>query len=123
MGGPADTWAGTGTSPGGTVRTGESPREAAHRETSEEAGLHVRITDKLTHFTNADTGGRPICFHTVTYRAEEVSESPVVLRPVEHDEYQWATPEQALALDLVWHARHTVIGLLRPGDSAEASTS
>ena len=49
------------------VEPGETAREAALRETTEEAVLDVRITDEITHFTNADTGGRPICFHTVTF--------------------------------------------------------
>lgn len=94
--------------PGGSVEPGETAREAARRETTEEAALDVRITDEITHFTNADTGGRPICFHTVTFLGIEPAPLvPVVLSPAEHDEYRWLLPTEALRLDLVWHVRRT----------------
>jgi ADP-ribose pyrophosphatase YjhB (NUDIX family) len=68
--------------PGGAVEPGETVREAARREVAEEAALDVRITDEIAHFTNADTGGRPICFHTVTFLGvESATSAPVVLSP------------------------------------------
>ncbi|MGW1682524.1 hypothetical protein [Saccharopolyspora sp. NPDC002376] len=66
----------------------------------------MRIIDEIAHFTNADTGGRPICFHTVTFLSAELAPSaPVVLSLEEHDTYRWLLPAEAFGLDLVWHVR------------------
>ncbi|MBL1077105.1 NUDIX hydrolase [Nocardia sp. 2] len=100
--------------PGGTVEDGESCDEAAIRETWEEAGLRVSVAEELAHYTNADTHGRPLTFHTVTYRAIEIASGPVTLAPAEHDDHRWATLQEALRLDLVWHVRSTVRSLLDP---------
>ncbi len=94
--------------PGGTVEAGESLVEAAKRETAEESGLRVEIADEASHFVNADTGGRPIHFHTVTFHAILIEDGDVVLHPDEHDEHIWATAEEAQKLPLVWHLRRTL---------------
>ncbi|MCA1185100.1 MULTISPECIES: NUDIX hydrolase [unclassified Saccharopolyspora] len=92
--------------PGGTVEPGEDLRAAAEREAAEEAGLVVRATDELARFSNADTRGRPICYHTVTFLGAEADpEAEVVTSPEEHDEHRWLTLEETLRLDLVWHVR------------------
>lgn len=102
--------------PGGTVEPGEDPATAAVRETHEEAGLVVVAGEELSHHTNLDTNGRPITFHTVTYRMTEVDPRPVRLAPAEHDDFAWVTPDEALKLELVWHVRATVEAL-RPQEA------
>jgi hypothetical protein len=37
------------------------------RETLEEAGLVVIAGEEISHYTNPDTNGRPLTFHTLTY--------------------------------------------------------
>lgn len=92
--------------PGGTVEPGEDLRAAAEREAAEETGLTVRATGELARFSNADTRGRPICYHTVTFRGVEADPAArVTTAPEEHDEHRWLTLEEALRLDLVWHVR------------------
>ena len=100
--------------PGGTAEDGETPREAAVRETWEEAGLRVETAEELAHYTNPDTRGRPLTFHTLTYRVSEPEHGDVVLAPDEHDDHAWVTLAEALRLDLVWHVRETVLAMLKP---------
>ena len=57
----------TGGVPGGTVKPGETPAHADVRETLEEAGLVVIAGEEISHYTNPDTNGRPLTFHTLTY--------------------------------------------------------
>jgi 8-oxo-dGTP diphosphatase len=100
--------------PGGTVELDESPAQAAVRETMEETGLVVTSGAEISHHTNADTHGRPLTFHTLTYRVHEtVKAGGVVLTPDEHDAFAWVHVEQALDYDLVWHVRATVESMLK----------
>ena len=89
---------------------GEAPEEAAVRECLEETGIVAVVRGKLSTFDNADTEGRPIRFHTVTFALEAIGPvDSVRLSPLEHDEYRWATLAEATAeLDLVWHVRRTL---------------
>jgi 8-oxo-dGTP diphosphatase len=99
--------------PGGTVEPGESPADAAVRETLEEAGLVVTAGEEISHHTNPDTNGRPLTFHTLTYRVWESDPGrEVALSPDEHDDFAWVTPAEALNYDLVWHLRATVQAVL-----------
>lgn len=78
----------------------------------EEAGLHVRVGDVLSHVTNPDTRGRPICFHTVTYRSTEHDPTTrVVLAPEEHDHHVWASRDAVGEHDLVWHVRRALAAM------------
>lgn len=95
--------------PGGAVEPDESPAQAAVRETMEETGLVVTSGEEISHHANADTKGRPLTFHTLTYRVHETEPAGgVVLAPDEHDAFAWVHPEKALDYDLVWHVRATV---------------
>lgn len=95
--------------PGGSVEAHETPAEAAVRELHEESGLQGRVVSELSHHQNMDTEGRPILFHTVTYAiAESEPVQPVRIEPSEHSEYLWATFEEAMKLQLVWHIEKTV---------------
>lgn len=94
------------------VERGESSAETAVRECAEETGLAVQVGAELAHYSNLDTEGRDIVFHTLTYelRAAWTSDQVprVELAEVEHDDHAWLTVREALDLPLVWHVRDTL---------------
>jgi 8-oxo-dGTP diphosphatase len=96
--------------PGGTVEPGETPAEAAVRECVEEADLRCELGPELTHFENLDTGGRPITFHTLTYRLHP-GPDPVVAISHEHQDFRWVTRAEAGELPVVWHVERTLAAL------------
>jgi len=96
--------------PGGTVEPGETPADAAVRECWEEAGLRTTVGHEVTHFENADTNGRDLTFHTVTYRLLLPDLEPEVHLSEEHDDFRWLTRTEALDLPLVWHVARTLDG-------------
>ena len=99
--------------PGGTVEVGESPAEAAVRECFEEAGIRTTVGPEVAHYENADTEGRPLVFHTITYLLHSPSAVPeVVLSAEEHDDFRWVLPGDALGMPLVWHVGRTFRSLL-----------
>ncbi|HEX8971612.1 NUDIX hydrolase [Oryzihumus sp.] len=95
--------------PGGTVEPGETPAEAAVRECWEEAGLRTTVGPEVTRFENADTNGRDLTFHTITYRLQLLDPGAEVhLCAEEHDDFRWLTRTEALGLPLVWHVALTL---------------
>jgi 8-oxo-dGTP diphosphatase len=104
--------------PGGTVESGEDPAIAAEREVLEETSLPVVVLGRLTHFTNPDSNGQNILFHTVTYACREPSRNRlIVLAPEEHGKFAWVSRNEARDYELVWHVERTLdeasrIGLL-----------
>lgn len=99
--------------PGGTVEAGESPADAAVRECVEEAGILTTVGPEVAHYENADTEGRPLLFHTLTYLLRpEPGVLDVVLSADEHDDFRWVLPSDALELPLVWHVERTFRSLL-----------
>lgn len=97
--------------PGGTVEAGESPEGAVVRECLEETGLIAICGELLAHYTNPDTEGRDIVFHTMTYRmiiANHGTVAKIEIAEAEHDEAQWLSLDDALKLPLVWHVRRTL---------------
>lgn len=95
--------------PGGTVEPGETPAEAAVRECWEEAGLRTTVGDEVTRFENADTRGRDLTFHTITYRLHVLDrKAEVRLSVEEHDDFRWLTRTEAYDLPLVWHVARTL---------------
>lgn len=93
--------------PGGTVEADESPEDAAVRECFEETNLQCQLGPQITHFQNMDTGGRDINFHTITYQLNPEPD-PVVTISDEHQDYRWATLEEALKVPVVWHVERTL---------------
>lgn len=97
--------------PGGTVEVGESPENAAIRECFEETGIGAKCGEMITHYTNTDTEGRDLAFHTITYRMiwkEEDAANGIRISKEEHDDAMWLDIVDALDLPLVWHVRRTM---------------
>lgn len=96
--------------PGGTVEDDESPEEAVVRECLEETSLNVHCGELISHYTNLDTEGRDLKFHTMTYRLilNEHDWSTQVKVSEEHDDAKWLSLNDALDLPLVWHVRQTL---------------
>ncbi|WP_435768543.1 NUDIX hydrolase [Nocardioides sp. SYSU DS0651] len=103
--------------PGGTVKAGEAPAEAAVRECREETGLRASAGDEVSRFRNRDTEGRDLVFHTITYRLDllEDDDVPVRLQRAEHVDHRWLPPGRALELPLVWHVECTLREVLNAG--------
>src|SRR6478736_4377849 len=73
-----------------------APADAAVRECWEEAGLRTTVGHEVTHFENADTNGRDLTFHTITYRLLLPDLEPDVhLSAEEHDDFRWLTRTKA----------------------------
>jgi 8-oxo-dGTP pyrophosphatase MutT (NUDIX family) len=75
--------------PAGRIEEGESPREAALRETKEESGLEVEIIKDLgIHETDID--GDHKAFYCFLTRAKNID----VTLSFEHDAFKWLTLEE-----------------------------
>lgn len=93
--------------PGGSVEPLEQPHEAARRECGEETGLDCSVGDVISHFTNRDTEGRDIYFHTLTFSLYIHGPIDVSIYD-EHQDFRWVTKQEALQLPLVWHLARTL---------------
>ena len=78
--------------PGGKLEEGETPSQAALIETKEEAGLDVKIVQRLP--SHVDDDMRKV-YHG--FLAVPKKNAKVVISE-EHDEYKWMTIEEALKL-------------------------
>lgn len=103
----------------GMMEPGETPEQTAHRELMEETGLtgtlrpldlshSFWVDPAIVRFPDAEPR-----FNTETCFSMEVSaETPVHLEPLEHSEFRWCAPDEALAL-MKWEGSKAALGLLR----------
>jgi len=80
--------------PGGKLEEGETPEDAAITETKEESGLDVVLDKKVGEHVDHNMNK---VYHA--YIAEPTSVDQEVKLSEEHDESQWMTIEEALALE------------------------
>lgn len=108
-------WGGLWDIPGGTVEVGETPENAAVRESMEEVGLSTSVSNLVSHLENLDTHGRDINFHTLTFVLTELGGAEPVALSNEHEGHCWVALEETLSLPLVWHVRENLIVLQKRG--------
>lgn len=85
--------------PGGKVDdTDESILHAAARELKEEAGLQAtRVLSKVAQFTFEDgRRERPVIWLKLIFAMEVESTENIILDPVEHSEFLWASEEEVM---------------------------
>ncbi len=78
--------------PGGSLKFGETPREAASRELEEETGFKIRPVDLIPVDTFSFVYGYGSVQFIIPLYAAFHSGEPV-LRPEEHDDWGWFTVE------------------------------
>ena len=92
---------GTWGPPAGKGDDGENLEQAICRETFEETGIKVmldEITKNEKHYY-VRHGDIDFVFHVYSIKINR--EPKVILRPIEHSDYAWFMPEEAIKLDLV----------------------
>lgn len=86
--------------PAGKIDQNESPEEGAIRELEEETGIKV---SKQMLETNQVLYERypklDFVMHIFKIKMSEVG--TITLRPIEHKQFNWVTPQEALSLDLM----------------------
>lgn len=92
---------GTWGPPAGKADDGESLDEAVCRETFEETGIAVEESKLIRHETFYYVRHESLDFVFHVFALELDKRPEVALRPVEHSEYSWFMPKEALGLDLV----------------------
>lgn len=86
--------------PGGKVDPGEERSEALTREIFEETGLKVS-KDDLIFFKSVFVKHSAHDFTYHMYHYQLPKKLSVVINPLEHEGYKWATPQEAIKMDLV----------------------
>jgi len=87
--------------PAGKSNDGESPEQAVCRETFEETCIKVMPNKIVKYAKNYYVRHGSIDFMFHVYSVESDKEPNVILRPVEHSDCAWFTPQEAIKLDLV----------------------
>jgi lipoyl(octanoyl) transferase len=103
----------------GMMEPGETPEQTAHRELMEETGLKGTLRPLgLSHSFWVDPAivafpdAEPR-FNTETCFSMEVpADAQVRLEPLEHSEFRWCHPEEALAM-MKWEGSKAALALLR----------
>lgn len=86
--------------PAGKVEEGEGLEQAIVREVKEESGITLSKTD-LSYFgsVNVRHGNFDFVYHI--FSAQLTDQPEIILSAREHQNYTWATPEQALEMNMV----------------------
>lgn len=83
--------------PGGSVEAGETPQEAARRDTLEEVGLEITLGQIIHEDSQYDVGKATVFTRLVDEaRISENEPVEVVLDPQEHQSYRWISELDAL---------------------------
>ena len=83
---------------GGKVDAGETPLQAAIRETREEIGVTV---EHLEHIGTYYVQYQNYAFIYSVFRAPLQKKPHIVLKADEHTAYRWMTPQHALTMPLI----------------------
>lgn len=85
----------------GKVEGGETPKEAVLRETLEETGVSLKSKQIIKYEKNyfARHGDTDFIFYVFVVELDKYPD--VYLSAAEYSEYDWFTPQEALALELV----------------------
>lgn len=86
--------------PAGKVEAGETTEEALVREIKEEAGVEIN-KNKLHYLDKIAVRHSEYDFIYHMYKIELNEIPKIKINPAEHQDYKWATPQDALSLDLV----------------------
>ncbi len=95
---PAKPEGGTWCVAGGKVDAGETPKQAALRETREEIGVTL---EHLVHIGTYYVRYPTYAFIYSVFRAPLKKKPHITLKHDEHTEFQWMTPRHALAMPLI----------------------
>lgn len=87
----------------GKIDPGEIPKEAMVRELMEETGLRIP-TQELTYIDKVFVKYPAYDFIFHMFRAIFKKQPKVRINPREHEDFQWALPQDALMMDLVLDA-------------------
>ena len=87
--------------PAGKVDNGENLEQAICRETFEETSIKIE-TDQITKYKKCYyVRHDDVDFVFYVYAIELNRKPEIILRPAEHSEHSWFTPQEALGIDLV----------------------
>lgn len=86
--------------PSGKINPGETDYGAMIRELYEETGL-LRSSENLQLIGDFHVISPDVSFRYSLYRSDVPAESVVIINSLEHIEYQWIRPDDALRLELV----------------------
>lgn len=93
--------------PAGKMDAGESTLQAMLREVKEETGL-VLPEESLKYFDSFYVKDGSLDLEWHMFRTKLDTPPTIKINPEEHLEYYWATPEEALRMDLIYGLRESI---------------